>query len=495
MAGPGLRTRREDAGLSLRVLAGRSGYSKSYLSRVENGRRSPPTAVLRLYAALPALDADRPATRVSRSSQRAAAPDGPRLEHAWFGAEVRRLRLAAGKSLNTLGAEVFLSRSQLGKIEQGEARGDCDLARRLDQALETHGRLAALYAAERARIGPVAPDTDILNHSGGGVAGRGADRAETAATAAAVLQALRIRSHQAGPLSILDELGEGIVDLHTVAGAAARGGQGPVWTVTLHYAELLGWSAQEIGNDAIALRWTHRVAKWARALDDADALGYALVRLSQQARRRGDAAQASHLAGQAAAVHGISPRVARFAAQREAQACALAKDEPAFHRAVDRYHALPADTPPAPTAPPAATWGPVPDPVFEQSRLFEATCLVDLGDFRTAAKLFDQDMARLEAPRTGYARLAVRQAIASAQVGEPERACEIVYGVMGTVARQGSASLRSDLKLLNRTLNRYRSSPAVLELLPDLAALTRAAGATPSAGACGPGRTGHRGQP
>jgi transcriptional regulator with XRE-family HTH domain len=398
---------------------------------------------------------------------------------AWFGSEVRRLRIAAGKSLDGLGTEVYLSRSQLGKIEQGDARGSYQLALSLDTALDAHGSLARLFLEECARVGPVAPDTDILGRGAPVPPGaRGPDRADRAAAAAtARLQVLRVRSHQAGPYSIVQDLGDDIAELHNLTGGGAPDPANPVWPVILRYAELLGWTAQETGHDAIALRWTCAMADWARRLKDADALGYALIRQSQRARRRGDAETAVILARKAGAIDVISPRLAQFAAQREAQACALAGDEPAYRKALDRYCAL--VTAPSQTESGAGQlswWGPVPDPAFEHSRLLEATCLVDLADFRTAATLFDQGMTRLGAARTGYARLAIRHAIAYAHVGEPEHACQIMLGSLPTVARQGSASLRGDLKLLNRVLNRHRRSSAVRAVLPDLTTAARAAG-------------------
>jgi hypothetical protein len=172
---------------------------------------------------------------------------------------------------------------------------------------------------------------------------------------------------------------------------------------------------------------------------------------------------------------GISPRLAQYAAQREAQASALAGDEAAYRKALDRYQTLVATSPQTgPDATRLPWWGPAPDPAFERSRLLEATCLVDLAGFRTATALFDQGMARLGTPRTGYARLAIRHAIAYAHIGEPEHACQIMLGSLPTVASQGSASLRDDLRLLTRALNRHRRSPAVRVLLPDLTTVARA---------------------
>jgi transcriptional regulator with XRE-family HTH domain len=472
---PGLRSRREAVGLSLRTLAVRSGFSASYLSRVETGRRPSTAAVVRLYASLGPGKAESTAKHVP-------VPFPPRpetaaeLEVTWFGSEVRRLRIRAGKSLDGLGTEVYLSRSQLGKIEQGDARGSYQLALSLDTALDADSRLTRLFLEECARVGPVAPDTDILARGDPMPSGaRSQDLDDRAAVATARLQALRVRSHQAGPHSIMHDLGDDVAELYNLAGGAAPDAANPVWPVILRYAELLGWTTQETGHDATALRWTCAMADWALRLGDTDALGYALIRQSQRARRCGDAETAVTLARRAGAMDGISPRLAQFAPQREAQACALAGDEPAYRRALDRYHALVSAPPQTENnATHLPWWGPAPDPAFERSRLLEATCLVDLADFRTATALFDRGMTHLGAARTGYARLAIRHAIAYAHVGEPEHACQIMLGSLPTVARQGSASLRGDLKQLSRVLNRHRRSPAVQALLPDLTTAARA---------------------
>jgi hypothetical protein len=71
--------------------------------------------------------------------------------------------------------------------------------------------------------------------------------------------------------------------------------------------------------------------------------------------------------------------------------------------------------------------------------------------------------------RTGYARIALREAIAYASIGEPEHACSVARASLPTLARQGSASLRGDLRRLTRALNRYRNVAVVTDLLPDLA--------------------------
>lgn len=495
-AGRRLRARREAAGLTLRKFATLNGYSASYLSRVESGRRGATPAVERVYAALPtggtapAKTADSGPVVAHRIPRQASggmtAPGRAESAAPWFGAEVRRLRMEAGKSLRTLGDEVFLSRSQLGKVEQGDARGSFKLALALESALGAQGQLTGLLVQERARIGPAAPDPDILARGGPeSPAGRGRDPEEHAASASDSLATLRIFGHQSGPHAIVSGLRDGVVELYNAAGRPGTGPAHQVWPVMLRYAELLGWIAQETGQPGTGLRWTRTFAEWAAALGDADAVAYSLVRQSQWARRRGDAAMAVELARRAGAVPGISVRIAGYAAQREAQASALAGDERAFRLALERYQLQVAEA--ARNGGPGArstvvpggrtlpVWGPAPDPAFESSSLFEATCLIDLAEFRTAMELFDQGMPRLATGRTGYARLAVRHAIAAASVGEPEYACQIAAAALPTLSRQGSGSLRGDLRLMVRVLNRHRHSPSVRALLPDLTAVARGA--------------------
>lgn len=509
-AGGDLRTLRTAAGLSLRALATHSGYSTSYLSRVENGRRAVTPEVVRLYTTLtgPAAAPAKQRPSLKRSPRipcprrppngepgKPGGPDGPRsLGIVWFGAEVRRLRMADGKSLDALGGEVYISRAYLGKIEQGSARGTYQLALALDGALGARGRLAQLFLSEHARVGPVPADIGILDgpwRPDRVSRVRAADPAEFAMAALVRLDGLRAR-YRNGPHAVFAELTEGVTELHNLAATSAKEAAAPLRSAALRYAELLGWTAQETGHDAIALRWTRTARDWARAIGDTDSVGYALIRQSQWARRRGDAEQATSYARAAGALPGISPRIKQFAAQREAQACALAGEESAFRHALDRFHELAAtgaanDPGPGPD-PLRPQWGPLPDPGFEQSRILEATCLVDLGDFHAAAVLFDEHMNRLTDGRTGYARLAVREATAYAHLGEADLACEVAARWLPVVARAGSASLRGDLNRLTRILNRHRTRPAVRDLLPDLSALARAAGTAPVADGSSAGR-------
>jgi len=353
--------------------------------------------------------------RVAVPGPEAGPRADPVLDVVWFGAEVRRLRMAQDKSLTALGSEIYVSRAYLGKIEQGKARGNHQLALSLDDALGAGGRLARLFLSEHARVGPMPADIDILERPArlernGRVH---AGPADFAAFAMERLDELRARSHRSGPHAVLAELSAGVTELHRRAAAHPSATATPLRSAALRYAEFLGWTAQETGHNTVALHWTLIARDWAWVIGDDDAVGYALIRQSQLARRRGAAEHAVDLARAVNALPGISPRIRQFAAQREAQACALAKDEGGFRRALDRFHDL-ADTGrcSGPNADPVQPqWGPRPDPSFEQSQILEATCLIDLGDFYAAATLFAEHMGRLAADRAGYARLGIREAI------------------------------------------------------------------------------------
>ncbi|MFC4337457.1 helix-turn-helix domain-containing protein [Salininema proteolyticum] len=72
---------------------------------------------------------------------------GPR---AWFGAELRYHRSAAGLSQAQLARLIYVSESLIGKIEKGERSCTEALARSLDQALDTGGVLSRALPLVRA---------------------------------------------------------------------------------------------------------------------------------------------------------------------------------------------------------------------------------------------------------------------------------------------------------------------------------------------------------
>jgi transcriptional regulator with XRE-family HTH domain len=75
----------------------------------------------------------------------------------YFGAELRRLRMAAGLSQNRLGHEINYSGALIGKIEKGERWPQPDLVRRCDETLGAQGDLLATFAGQLRPLGDTSP--------------------------------------------------------------------------------------------------------------------------------------------------------------------------------------------------------------------------------------------------------------------------------------------------------------------------------------------------
>jgi transcriptional regulator with XRE-family HTH domain len=71
--------------------------------------------------------------------------DGSANPRAFFGAELRRLRIAAGLTQERLGALVYLSGDTIAKVEKAVRAPTEELAQRLDAALGTDGHFQRLY--------------------------------------------------------------------------------------------------------------------------------------------------------------------------------------------------------------------------------------------------------------------------------------------------------------------------------------------------------------
>ncbi|MGW5471435.1 helix-turn-helix domain-containing protein [Streptomyces chartreusis] len=74
-----------------------------------------------------------------------------------FGAELRRLRIAAGLTLAQLASSVHYSKGQLSKIETGQKRPSPELARLCDATLDADGALASLVPTRPPRTATTRP--------------------------------------------------------------------------------------------------------------------------------------------------------------------------------------------------------------------------------------------------------------------------------------------------------------------------------------------------
>ncbi|MEQ4302619.1 hypothetical protein ABNF97_14670 [Plantactinospora sp. B6F1] len=284
-------------------------------------------------------------------------------------------------------------------------------------------------------------------------------------------------------------LGQGVdpsTMIHMLVGATnsvrtlAAEARGETRTSTLRlaarFAEYTGWMAQEQGDEAASWWWTQRAVELAVTGGDHELPAYALVRRAELALYRDDSRSVVALAEQAEQ-RASSSRVAAFAAQRAAQGYALAGDERACRRALDRAVTLVTDATGETSAEPVLGSITMRDPVAFAT----GWCLFDLGRPAESAEILGAELDRLPATmhRT-RSRYGARLALALASSGELERACEVVRSVLDQASTVDSATVRHDLRHLSRTLRRWRTEKVVREVMPLLLDVLRSDSKPPS---------------
>jgi hypothetical protein len=96
-------------------------------------------------------------------------------------------------------------------------------------------------------------------------------------------------------------------------------------------------------------------------------------------------------------------------------------------------------------------------------------CLHEIGRSAEAAKILDEQVATMPGTaRRARALWGARCALAHAAAGEVDHACELAAGVLDDAEIVDSATVRSELRAVARTLARWRNHPPVHELLPRL---------------------------
>lgn len=365
--------------------------------------------------------------------------------------------------MGQLAKQIHYSKGYLSKIENDLKPPTPALARLCDGALNVGGVL--IEAATRP-VSSLGRSQEVLAGTMLGAGPFGArsvpDEPVLAGMRASfeTLRALGLRTSPlmlVGPLKALQ---------HTVHGMA-RENPGPVGTRLLRFAariaEYTGWMYQEAGDEPNALWWTRHASELSRAAGDPDIAGYAFVREAGLALYRQDPAGTITLARQVQWIGRAGSRVLALAARREAQGHALAGDryvaESAFDRAAQLMQAIDLGGP-YPALGPSA-----PDPL----ELARGWALSDLGLNEQAAAVLGEQLALVPATsRRSRARFGTRQALAYALSGEVDESCRTLAGTLDDAAHVDSATVRTDLRQLARTLGRWHNHGAVREISPDL---------------------------
>ncbi|WP_017589335.1 helix-turn-helix domain-containing protein [Nocardiopsis ganjiahuensis] len=443
-----LRFRRQQAGMSLEALARKVHYSKSHLSKLENGAKKPSQDLARACDA--ALAADGQLSRL-------AAEKGPG----------NNLRNAPGETPNradgqaeppTDDQEVWLM-----SMTPDGGTGFVGMDRRTALSL---GALSVLGAGTSAgpAVGGTAPRARL-------------DTEPALASFRTQLGELRTMGQRMAPTMVFPIAIAQTNALRQLARSAPPAQRGVVLRLAARFAEYTGWMAQESGSEQQALWWTDTAVSLAEAGGSREMGAYALVRRALVTMYAHDSPRTIALAQRAQRNPETSTRVRGLAAKREAQGHALAGDLLSCERALERARALLASDEAAPES--GRRHGPevlgsrhVSDPVG----VTRGWCLVDLGRAEEAARVLDQECALIPVDAVrARTRFGVRRAIAHALSGEVDQACVITTELLTGSSEVGSATVRLDLRRLHQTLARYHGHRSVQELSPMLlTALSRA---------------------
>jgi len=416
--GAELRRRRLALGISLGELSRRLHYSKSYLSKIENGLKEPSVDLARRCDAIVEAGGELAAIVVPREVESVQTPEVG-LD------DVLVMRLDAS------------GRGEFGAVE----------------------RRKLLLAAGTATLASwvVAPTPAPRRHE-----------SETLVSFRRMFDEVRALGQSIPAAMLLPTVVSQTHMLRVFAADAPPSIRNRTFVLAARFAEYAGWMAQEAGSEDGALRWTEYAVQLAAHGGDEELAAYALVRRALIAMYRDDAMATVELAQGAQASH-FRPRLRGLAAQREAQGHAIAGDYNACRRSLDRAAKL-LQAAAADDEQPVLGTSTIDDPVA----MVTGWCLYDLGRADEAAQIIQRELARMPAgARRARARFAARRALALAGAGEVEQACVEVRPVLEALSYVDSATVRVELRHFARQLNRWHSLTPVRELMPQLNAALR----------------------
>lgn len=400
-----------------------------------------------------------------------------------FGAELRRLRENAGMTLQQLADVTSYSKGHLSKIERGVNPPTANLAQCCDSYFNAGGRLRRAFSTEMesanrkpkpARRQVIATGVGSLlaaRLAEGSPLGAEIDRyAPLGVLYQSQLHEMKQLGQSLPPATMLPVLRAQASTVIQLAFRTPRSSRTDLLITASRFAEYIGWVAQEAGDDTGALNATAEAVELARVWGDVDLADYALVRRALVAYYNGDAAQTIALAQQARR-SGAPPRIRGLAAQLEAQGHALAGDERACGRALDQACTLLAADDGVPGSPVLGTTQ-LTDPVS----MVRGWCLYDLGRPRQAADVLERECPRIASHALNTRmRYGFRYALTLAASGEIEKSCETARELLAFMSVAPSATVRTDVRRLDREWSRFQGNAAVRMLRPALANVLTAA--------------------
>ena len=232
-------------------------------------------------------------------------------------------------------------------------------------------------------------------------------------------------------------------------------------------AEYTGWMSQEAGDDQDALSWTRHASELARsAAGTSEIASYAFVREAGLALYRQDPISTIDLAQQAQRARpGQLAHHSRLAARREAQGHALAGDRHAYERRDGPRGRAARFSPLSDDSGYPVLGSTAPDPIA----LARGWALCDLGRPGEAAAMSGRGAgptASRVPPHQGHGSVSAAS-LAHALAGEIDQSCLTLAETLDDAAHVDSATVRTDLRELARTLGRWREPRTVREIHPD----------------------------
>lgn len=418
-----MRRRRVEAGLSLGRFATLVHYSKSHLSKIENGVKPAGVDLARRCDAALGAGGRLADMAFADRADDPAATGTDTIDP--FADEVWEMTLAPDGSIRFVPRRQVLIGGAVSILGVGLGRG------------------AAAAAADSSMVAELWSAFDTVRRLGQRTA------------PAVVLPGLIAQAHTARGL----------------AGAASGAARRDLLTLSARYAELTSWMVQETGDDAATEWWLALTARLATSAGDADLAAYTRVRRAEVALYRDDGRATVELAKAAREDARLSARVRGMAAQREAQGLSLLGDVDGCQRALDRAAAF------AGTATEQAGGALGSSTTPDLLAVVTGWCLHGIGQPLRSAEILESQMASFSPlARRARARFGARLALAYAAAAEVEQACAVADWVLRDAELVGSATITADVRRLAATLRRWPTSHAVREIAPRLSAALYAPG-------------------
>jgi Helix-turn-helix domain len=422
--GAHLREWRKDAGLSLSQLSSKTFYSKSHLSKIENGRKAANAELARRCDVILGAGGQLAGLVCAPLAAESGIADGPAPDGG---------ALWMTLCLSPRGGGTFAWTDQ-------------------PPSAFKEGMAIPIPARPTGKVPGNVDAEDLVT----------------------IFDLIRSLGRSGSPATVLPVVIALVQSIRGLVGSASSDASRRLLALASRTAEYTGWMAQEAGDDRAALRWTDYAVELAEATGDLSLRDYAPVRRALVYLYRGDAVRTITLAGAVRDDQSVRLQTRVIAARREAQGYALAGDARRCLETLGFATELADQVGTAPDADVSAGagidgLGPTESGMAD---LVAGWCWYDLGCLAKADECLARGLRSLpEAACRARARFTARQALAQAACQDLDRACQAMSLALTDISSVDSATIQADVRAFSRTVRRWQTYPAVRVLEPELAAV------------------------